>query len=170
MSLQSRAVQAEKAGLFRAASPAQVVWNLVWRHNDSIYDGLRGVHDVDVFISHSWSTSGLLKALAICVHFNLDAAILAFVVTWMLALLLMLLSYASIVGILEALSLPQMFFIFICPSTAAFLLTLFGGHLLRSTTIWFDRLCVSQATPFSKLETLQAIPAFVASSQELLVV
>ena len=168
MWLHSRALQAERAGLFRAASAAEVVGNLVWRE-DSRYDGLRSVHEVDVFISHAWSTSGLLKALAICTHFNLDAAILAFVFTLMLALLVMLLSYGSIVGILEE-SLPMKFFIFICPSTAAFLLTLFGGHLLRGTTIWFDRLCVSQATPFSKLETLQALPAFVASSRELLVV
>ena len=169
--METRAANAERAGLFRAASPQQVLRNLLWHRPDSpgaSYHELRKVRQVDVFISHPWSSPRLLKALSICHHFNLDAAIASFILTWLLAVAAMLLRCGSWVALLEA-PVPLLFLTCMCPPTAAFLLVLFGGHLLQTTTIWFDRLCVSQETPFSKLQTLQSIPAFVASSREMLV-
>ena len=169
--MERRAANAESEGLFRAASPQQVLRNLVWHRPDSpgaSYHELRTVRQVDVFISHPWSSPRLLKALSICHHFNLDAAIASFILTWVLVVAVMLLKYGGLVELLEA-PVPLLFLTCTCPPTAAFLLVLFEGHLLQTTTIWFDRLCVSQETPFSKLQTLQSIPAFVASSREMLV-
>ena len=169
--METRAANAERAGLFRAASPQQVLRNLLWHRPDApgaCYHELQKVQRVDVFISHPNSSPRLLKALSICHHFNLDAAVASFILTWLLVVAMMLLRYGSWVALLEA-PVPLLLLTGICPPTAAFLLVLFGGHLWQRTTIWFDRLCVSQETPFSTLQTLQSIPAFIASSRELLV-
>ena len=165
-SLRGLAKEAERLGLFKAASFSSVLASLVCPID---VQGLQGVSEVDLFISHSWSSSNWLKMLAICHHLNLDFAIASSVVTWMVALLVMLLRAGSYIALLEESFTVLVLTTVVLPVTFL-LLTYFGGDAVRTTRLWFDMACVSNATPFSKLHTLQMIPAIVASSAELLVV
>ena len=130
---------------------------------------LPSVSDVDTFISHSRSSSSWLKMLAICHHLNLDFAIASSIVTWMVALLVMLLRAGSYAALLEESFTLLLLTIVVVPVTVLFL-AYFGWDAIRATKLWFDKACVSNASPFSKLHTLQMIPAIVASSREMLVV
>ena len=42
------------------------------------------------------------------------------------------------------------------------------GHVFSRRTFWFDRVCVRQDEAFEKAKTIDAIPAFVANSAQLL--
>ena len=165
-SLRGLAKEAERLGLFKAASFSSVLASLA-RPIDT--QSLPSVSDVDIFISHSWSSSNWLKMLAICHHLNLDFAIASSVVTWMVALLVMLLRAGSYVALLEESSALLQLTIVVVPMTVL-LLAYLGWDAARATRLWFDMACVSNATPFAKLHTLQMIPAIVASSREMLVV
>ena len=52
---------------------------------------------------------------------------------------------------------------------AVFFGTYFFGHLFSSRAFWFDAICVDQENVFEKTAILQAIPAFVAKSTQMLV-
>ena len=169
-SLRGLAKEAERLGLFKAASFSIVLASLVGLIDTQIdTQSLPSVSEVDIFISHSWSSSNWLKMLAICHHLNLDFAIASSIVTWMVALLVMLLRAGSYVALLEESFTVLVLTTVVLPVTFL-LLTYFGGDAVRTTRLWFDKACVSTATPFSKLHTLQMIPAIVASSGELVVV
>ena len=43
------------------------------------------------------------------------------------------------------------------------------GHLALDKRFWFDRVCVDQHALYVKTQTIQAIPAFIAKSREMLV-
>ena len=165
-SLRGLAKEAERLGLFKAASFSSVLASLA-RPIDT--QSLPSVSDVDIFISHSWSSPNWLKMLAICHHLNLDFAIASSIVTWMVALLVMLLRAGSYAALLEESFTLLLLTIVVVPVTVLFL-AYFGWDAIRATKLWFDKACVSTATPFSKLHTLQMIPAIVASSGELVVV
>ena len=165
-SLRGLAKEAERLGLFKAASFSSVVASLA-RPID--VQSLPSVSDVDMFISHSWSSSKCLKMLAMCHHLNLDLAIASSVVTWAVVLLVMLLRAGSYVALLQESSALLLSTTVVLPM-AVWLLAYVGCDAVRATRLWFDRACVSNATPFSKLHTLQMIPAIVASSREMLVV
>ena len=109
-----------------------------------------------------------MKALAICQHQNLDAAFAASVFAWGLAFAVMLCRAGSFEQLLE-LDLAWLHLTIVAPPLLVFLLAYFGWNILRRRTVWFDQICVNQVDPFSKLQTLQSIPAFVASSKQMLV-
>jgi len=53
--------------------------------------------------------------------------------------------------------------------TVVFLTVYLFGHVWSQKSFWFDRICVDQLNLDVKHQTLQAIPAFVAGSSEMLV-
>ena len=109
-----------------------------------------------------------MKALAICQHENLDAALATSLFTWGLAFAIMLCRAGSFERLLEE-DLTWLHLTIVAPPLLVFLLVYFGGSILRGRTLWFDRVCVNEVDPFSKIQTLQSIPAFVASSKQMLV-
>ena len=44
----------------------------------------------------------------------------------------------------------------------------FGGHVMSRKALWFDQVCVSQS-PLARLETIQAIPCFIATAKDMVV-
>ena len=109
-----------------------------------------------------------MKALAICQHENLDAALVTSLFTWGVAFAIMLCRAGSFERLLEQ-DLTWLHLTIVAPPLCVFLLVYFGGSVLRGRTLWFDRVCVNEVDPFSKIQTLQSIPAFVASSKQMLV-
>ena len=128
----------------------------------------RTVSEVDLFISHSWSCSSTFKYLAIC-HLNFDMAALSSLVIAISAVIVLVVRAGSLEGIAQE-GAPFLSMVLFQCLMVVFLLAYFAGHRLCSRTLWFDRLCVNQGDIPTKAMTLQAIPAFIAQSKQMLVV
>ena len=106
--------------------------------------------------------------LTVCHYLNFDLAIMLCLAACVAAASILLLLAGSFTGVAREyqgwLAGTLVYF-----PMAIFALTYFFGHLLSRKSFWFDRICVNQADVFEKAAVLQAIPAFVANSNEMLV-
>ena len=165
MDLQKQAERCQARGLYRAASPRDVFWNLLW-HGGRYEDRAR-VCRVDCFVSHVSSSASWTKALALCQYLNFDLAFAASIFTWIAAILVMLLRAGSLSRLMD----QETYFlnlVFVILPTAVFIVVYFGGHVMSRKTLWFDQVCVSES-PLSRLETIQAIPCFIATTKDMVV-
>lgn len=153
-------------GLFRTATAHQLFITLLTSWS-SLYPKLQKASHVDTFISHSWSCPRWLKFLAICHHLNYHFAIACSGMAAFLAVMTLALIADGFSGIV---ALPRRFVYVscVCWPIVAFLLAYLFGHLRGSTSFWFDQVCVNQEDSVVKVQTLQAIPAFIAKSTQLL--
>lgn len=123
----------------------------------------------DTFISHSWSCPAWMKYLGICYYLNLDLAVEASTLACVLAVSMLLFrSSGSITVVAQEGQFLLMGALILFP-VAMFLLIFFFGQFFCQQSFWFDRICVNQAHSAEKAKTLQGIPAFVAHSQQMLV-
>ncbi|CAL1164149.1 unnamed protein product [Cladocopium goreaui] len=86
----------------------------------------------------------------------------------LLAVLCLLLRAGSLTGIAEQ-PLWLLNVSIVAWPLLVFLAVYFLGHLWDSRSFWFDRICVDQQNASLKLQTIQAIPGFVAQSKKMLV-
>lgn len=176
--LQRHSAVVQSLGLFKAANARQVLWDLaqlavsgVLGPPSSPYDSLVHVSCVDVFISHNWSCPSALKYLAMCHYLNLDLALISSSATAIVTALILILRAGSVTGV------AQESVAFLCgalihwPMSVFLLAYLFGhvGQVFAKQSFWFDRICVDQNDMAVKEQTLQAIPAFVAQSKQMLI-
>eukprot|EP00434_Breviolum_minutum_P024583 symbB.v1.2.021713.t1/scaffold1892.1/size96974/10 len=173
--VKKQAVFAKQHGLFRAASASNVVSNLLavmlnldHCSDNTSYDSLPQVWRVDYFISHSWSCPCWMKSLAFCHFLNFDLAIVSSCMACLFAVLILFLHAGSFSGVATQ---PQglLYGCLLCWPVAVFLAVYLFAHIGARTTFWFDRICVNQIDETVKAQTLQAIPAFVAQSTQMLV-
>ena len=165
--IREQARAAHRQGIFFAAGVGSVLWRLIFP--DSKVQ-VASVRRVDTFVSHSWSSTSWLKVLAICHHFNLDLALTSSLMAWILAMAVTVIRAGGFDMVADGdMILIHLGVTLICFPLAIFTLMYFGGHLFSRRYLWFDQVCVSEAHPFAKLQTLQSIPSFVSSSNELLV-
>ena len=167
--IEQQAAFAQERGLFKAARPWHVLATLTGCTNkSSAFATLPKVSHVDTFISHSSACSSWKKALAICLHLNLDAAIASSNLACLIAALLLRLHAGSFAGIASSCQDWLNSAFMYCPM-GLFLVTFFFGHMFSSKTFWFDCACINEANIAERVETIQAIPAFVANSEQMLV-
>ena len=185
--LRVKAGLAKKHQLFRATSASKVVahlslqplWDLLgishgssyWESSDhwSLYDSLEPVTEVDVFISHSWSCPSWIKALAVCHYLNLDLAILSACLATLLSVSILVFTAGSFSGVAQQ-SQGLLFSCLICWPVVSFLIPyLFGHTAFVRKSFWIDQVCVDQEKKETKAKILEAIPAFVAHSAQMLV-
>eukprot|EP00438_Fugacium_kawagutii_P004970 Skav222401 [mRNA] locus=scaffold4422:329730:331385:+ [translate_table: standard] len=170
--LRQKAAFAQLHQLFRSACASNVVWNLgmqaLCQGNGSMYESLKPVSKVDVFISHSWSCPAWMKALAVCHYLNLDLAFGSTCLAAVLAVFVLRLNAGSFSAIAQQ-SQNVLFCSLICWPVVAFLIPFFFGHTVSRKSFWLDRVCVDQDKKDVKAQILDAIPAFVAQSSQMLV-
>ena len=166
MDLEKQAERCQARGLYRAASPRDVFWNLLW-HGGRYEDRAR-VCRVDCFVSHVSSSASWTKALALCQYLNFNLAFASSIFTWITTFLVMLLQAGSYTSLLNQDDFYFLSFSLIASPTAVFILAYFGGHLMSRKALWFDQVCVSES-PLAKLETIQAIPCFIATAKDMVV-
>ncbi|CAL1164146.1 unnamed protein product [Cladocopium goreaui] len=165
---------AQQHGLFRAATASTVIYHLLKANCSgkdkvhSTYESLPQVYDVEFFVSHSWSCAPWMKALIISHFLNFDMALTSSFFACLLAVLCLLLRAGSLTGIAEQPLWLLNASIMAWP-LLVFLVVYFLGHLWDSRCFWFDRICVDQKNASLKLQTIQAIPGFVAQSKKMLV-
>ena len=99
---------------------------------------------------------------------NFDMALTSSFFACLLAVLCLLLRAGSLTGIAEQPLWLLNTSIMAWP-LLVFLVVYFLGHLWDSRCFWFDRICVDQKNASLKLQTIQAIPGFVAQSKKMLV-
>lgn len=170
------AALAKRNGLFRTASAFDVTLSLLWAMrnpdprdpNANVYHRLPVVIRADSFISHSWSCPGWLRILAICHHLNLNMAIGSCLLTSFFSVLFLVFSAGSFDSIAKQPHAVLQLWLLGFP-TVVFLTVYLFGHVWSQKSFWFDRICVDQLNLDVKHQTLQAIPAFVAGSREMLV-
>ncbi|CAJ1358195.1 unnamed protein product [Effrenium voratum] len=170
-----KAAFAKERGLFRAATAADVTWHLCKltclsldpSYHHSIYDSLTKVSKVDVFVSHSWSCPVWRKGLAVCHYLNLDSALASSFLASIVAVSVLVLHAGSFSAVALLPPGALLDWLLFWPLSVFFLMYLFG-HVLAGKSFWFDHICVDQADLEIKSQTLQAIPAFVAHSTEML--
>ncbi|CAL1164142.1 unnamed protein product [Cladocopium goreaui] len=165
---------AQQHGLFRAATALTVIYNLLKANCSSkdkvhsTYESLPQVYGVEFFVSHSWSCAPWMKALIISHFLNFDMALTSSFFACLLAVLCLLLRAGSLTGIAEQ-PLWLLNVSIVAWPLLVFLAVYFLGHLWDSRSFWFDRICVDQQNASLKLQTIQAIPGFVAQSKKMLV-
>eukprot|EP00438_Fugacium_kawagutii_P016029 Skav233596 [mRNA] locus=scaffold2520:683924:684988:- [translate_table: standard] len=109
-----------------------------------------------------------MKTLAFCHFLNQDLAMGSSFFACLLAVFLLILQTGSITGVAQ---LPQtlLYASLLCWPMAVFLVAYLVGHRCCEKSFWIDRICVDQVNDLVKAKTLQAIPAFVAQSSQMLV-
>ena len=110
-----------------------------------------------------------MKRLALCHCLNLNLAIGSCGVAFLLAIVILVLHAGSNRAVAQqdpalrySLSLLWPFLVFLG--------TYLFGHLLYPPRFWIDQVCVHPSDAEVKSRTLQAIPAFVAQSHQMLVI
>eukprot|EP00438_Fugacium_kawagutii_P036478 Skav209705 [mRNA] locus=scaffold36:271303:272928:+ [translate_table: standard] len=166
---------AEQYGLFRATT----AWSIfalscfsfsghTSEGTSSQYASLPEVSSVDFFISHSWHCSSLSKRLAFCHFLNLDMAIATSGLACLLgALVLVVCAGGSFTGVAQEPAYLQQGLLLYLPMLV-FLGAYLFGHYFDSRSFWLDQVCVHQTNAEMKFRTLQAIPAFVAKSTQMM--
>ena len=174
--------RAEEDGLFRAAT-AGALFNFhcstsILKYfqasadsadRTSRYDSLERVSQVDFFISHSWSCPSWMKRLALCHCLNLNLAIGSCGFAFLLAIVILVVHAGSIPAVAQQDPALRYGLLLWWPCFT-FLGTYLFGHLLYPRRFWIDQVCVHPSDPEVKSRTLQAIPAFVAQSNQMLVI
>ena len=172
-------------GLFRAATASQVIYHFffnvlqnwlnfngrwTWEPDTSTYESLAHVSHVDVFISHSWSCPPLMQWLAVCHYLNSEVAMASSGFVCILSATILVLSAGSIDAVAAVRPRHWLFIVLLCCPTVVFLITYLCGHWRYRKTFWVDQVCVDQRNPLVKSQTLQALPAFIAQSAQMLVI
>ena len=174
MAAHSARWQSIASGLFRAASAWNVSMDLASPcesgPDESLYNSLPHVNQVDIFISHSWDCPSWMKFLALCQYLNFDMAVALATFVWISTALILLFRAGGIVHLADSMvgSSYLTYALVYWPMTV-FCLVYFFGHTLCRKTFWFDRICVSQVNPELKAEALDALPHFVANSKQMLI-
>ena len=163
-----QAAFAKQHGLFKATSAWDVIFHLICPSVGSSYNSLGLVDSVDYFISHTWSCRSWMKSLAFCHHFNLDFAIASSFLSCIFSVVLLILYAGSWMNVARECQDWLNAALLYIPMTI-FFIAFFFGHSLARKTFWLDAACVNQANVFEKAATLQALPAFVANSSQMLV-
>ena len=127
------------------------------------------VSQVDFFISHSWSCPSWMKRLALCHCLNLNLAIGSCGFAFLLAILILIVPAGSVAAVAQQDPALRYVLLLLWPFLM-FLGTYLFGHLLCPRRFWIDQVCVHPSDPEVKSRTLQAIPAFVAQSKQMLVI
>ncbi|CAK9051776.1 Uncharacterized protein SCF082_LOCUS28393 [Durusdinium trenchii] len=167
--IEQQAAAAVQRGLFISASARGVCLSLsclarLWPS----YHSSANVSKVDYFISHSWSCPGWKKMLGMCYYFNFNLATMLSIFTCMVGASILVLVAGSFSGVASEYQ-DWLAVTLLYSPILVFFLTFFLGHLPRCKTFWFDGACVNQTDMLEKAAILQAIPAFVANSTEMLV-
>jgi len=136
---------------------------------DSLFEASVETTGVDLFISHSWSAGRWEKFLALCLHLNLQMAVVCCMMTWIFFVALMI-SWNGVSGLGGShLLLPC----FVYLPMATFLIVFFFGQQLSlglwSPSVWIDRLCIHQTDLELKAEQIKSVPTFVARSSRMLI-
>ncbi|CAE7461010.1 unnamed protein product [Symbiodinium sp. CCMP2456] len=159
----------EAGGLHSAMTPTK---QEVLQAGSFIFDSSsRANSRVDVFVSHCWSSGRWKKFLALCLYFNLAAAVLCSLTAWLLAIAGMIAYAHGEPGKLGGnhLLLP----ILVHFPIVVFLVVLIFGqhavHCLRPISMWVDRACIHQTDLDFKHRQIQALPVFVARSSSMVV-
>ena len=138
--------------------------------DETLYNSLPHVNQVDIFISHSWGCPSWMKFLALCQYLNFDMAVALATFVWISTASILLFRAGSIVHLADSMvgSSYLTYALVYWPMTV-FCLVYFFGHTLCRKTFWFDRICVNQVHPALKAEALDALPHFVANSKQMLI-
>ena len=174
--------RAEQDGLFRATT-ADALFNFHFSNSifkyfqdfqaspdrSSRYDSLERMSQVDFFISHSWSCPSWMKRLALCHCLNLNLAIGSCGCAFLLPIVILVLRAGSIRAVAHQDPALRYGLLLLWPFLM-FLGTYLFGHLLYPRRFWIDQVCVHPSDPEVKARTLEAIPAFVAQSKQMLVI
>ena len=163
--------QAEHARLYelcKGARARHVLWNLALPESCAAKDDLPSVSHVDVFLCHSWSSSTWMKMVALCHYLYFDLALATSAATMVGAVCFLVIRAGSLTAVAPE-GTGFLVQTLVGWPVAAFLLVYFGGYILDRKTFWFDRLCVNQGNLPLKIQTLQAVPAFVAQAERMLV-
>lgn len=145
--------------------------------SDSSYAMSKVVHQIDVFISHNWSTLREKKFRVLAFSFNLSAALLLNLVLGLAFMamqacgLLPTLDMTSTKGV-QYKSAPWNELV----GTGFFFLILFKWHDLRNClhipgpTAFLDKTCIDQVDEDRKREGIESLAAFVRHSKSMLVI
>ena len=145
-----------------------MLWNLALPESCGVKDDLPSVLHVDVFLCHSWSSSTWMKMVALCHYLYFDLALATSAATMVGAVCFLVIRAGSFTAVAHESQIILIQMLVGWP-VASFLLVYFGGYILDRKTFWFDRLCVNQGNLPLKTQTLQAVPAFVAQAERMLV-
>ena len=179
--LRKQIVLAERDGLFRAASAATITTHFLSMMlscfkkptdppGSTLFKSLPKASQVDLFLSHSWSCPSWMKLLALCHFLNLDLAIISSITASTMAVVFFVIFAGNISNVAAVVPHWSLYVCLFYWPLSIFLLTYLFGHLCRGDiSFWFDRVCVDQQNLWVKVQTLQAVPAFVAQSTDLLV-
>ena len=110
-----------------------------------------------------------MKRLALCHCLNRSLAITLSLLAFLLTVLLAVLCAGSFSGVARQDPFFRCFLFLHCP-VLVFLGVYLFGHRLDSRKFWIDQVCVNQHDAGMKSEALQAIPAFVAQSNQMLII
>ena len=163
--------QAEHARLYelcKGARARHVIWNLALPEICAAKDDLPSVSHVDVFLCHSWSSSTWMKMVALCHYLYFHLALSTSAATMIGAVCFLVIRAGSLTAVSQESRVFLMQTLVGWP-VAVFLLVYFCGYIFDRKTFWFDRLCVNQGNLHLKTQTLQAVPAFVAEAEKMLV-
>jgi len=105
-----------------------------------------------------------------CHFLNLDLAIISSITASTMAVVFLVIFAGNISNVAAVVPQCSLYVCLLYLPLSIFLLTYLFGHLFRGDiSFWFDRVCVDQHNLWVKVQTLQALPAFVAQSTDLLV-
>ena len=171
-----------------------MLWNLAFA--DGPHLALPKVSSVDCFICHVAAGSSFCKALALCRlantrlleafawdsaakwhvkrmfkrqghYLNFDKALICSISSFIAAVVVMVLRAGSYSVLLDQ-DLFHLNLVFLGMPVTVFVVVYFAGHVMGSKNLWFDQVCTSEA-PVYRFETLHAIPCFIATSKEMVV-
>ncbi|CAE7201772.1 gpmA [Symbiodinium natans] len=136
---------------------------------EALFQASSETDHVDVFVGHSWRASRWSKFLALCLFFNLEAAIRCACGAWFV-LAATLVGWGGVTGLGGSyLILPCLVYF---PIAVFFLVFFFRQQLFegrQSYSVWVDRLCIHQTDMDRKAEQIAALPVFVMHSSRMLI-
>ena len=169
------AAYAKFHGLFRAASGLDVTCNMLrsmvpCRRSDPLSDfqALQQVSKIDIFISHSSKCSSWLKLLAMCHYLNLDLAIFLSILSFILAIIVLVADAGSFIAVAQQHQSVLFYCLYVWPMLV-FVGVYAAGHLFSTRSLWFDQVCIDQQNLLLRCQALKAVPAFVANATGLVV-
>ena len=136
---------------------------------DSEFASTEKVNEVDIFISHTWTSDRWLKYAALCFDLNFHLALGVSITTWMAVIGFLVMGGISTWGGSRYLVLAGVY-----APTLLFFIVFFFGHKLISfihklPTVWLDKACIHQTNELMKAHQVNALPIFVARSRRMLV-
>ncbi|CAE7210962.1 PFOR [Symbiodinium sp. CCMP2592] len=163
--------------LFRAVVGSDVLkaFGSTFRQETPVDDDVSfAVSEVDIFVSHSWSSDSWAKYFALCRELNLHKALESLSV-----LLVLFFPLFPLRGIdpKTGFDAETTLFVAVCWLSAmgVYLAVLFFGQHLhigvsgpRNPTLWVDKLCIHQGDAGQKAAGIRALPFFVTQSSKFL--